>query len=552
MRVILIWIFILIIIRGFSQVSVSPDGSPPHPSAMLEVKSVNRGFLPPRLSNAQRDAIVSPAAGLMIFNTDCNTIQVFNGANWVVMGSTGLLPSPPVIYETGQHCFLYPSLFSISEVPGATGYIWNVPPDATILTGQGTTSVEVLFGSQSGTVCVSALNLCDRSSAACVDVNLILQPPFPTISISASANPSCSTEVVDFTCSYTITGDLIFLEWYVNDVAVLIGYEDTYSYVPQNNDVVTCRLTTFESCLGYIELMSNPITMTVNPSYNPVVTISATATNICNGTPVTFTTTPVNGGDNPMYQWTKNSAMIPGATSSTYMYVPANGDVVHCQLTSSLACALPAQVTSNAINLSVQTSVSKSHVAGTVAPVSKTVTYGLISNVPGETSKCWITRNLGAGSQATAVTTSTESAAGWYWQFNRKQGFKHDGTTRTPNTTWVTSINQNSAWVAANDPCTIELGSPWRIPTLTEWSNIISAGPWYNYNAPWNSVLKIHAAGYLLNSNGALTNRGSMGTYWSSTQDNNTTARGFYMDSGMVGMDWNNKAAAFTLRCVKN
>lgn len=548
----MILVFSIVLIRGFSQVSVSPDGTAPHQSAMLEVKSVNRGFLPPRLSSAQRDAIVSPAAGLLIFNTDCSTIQVFNGVNWTVMGSTALLPSPPVIYETGQHCLQYPSQFSISDVPGATGYLWSVPPDATILIGQGTTTIEVLFGSQNGTVCVSALNNCDRSAATCVDVNLLPVPPYPSIAISASANPSCSTEYVDFVSSYAITGDLIFLEWYINGVSQGIGYGDTFSYIPQNNDVVTCQLTTYESCLGYIELMSNPITMTVNPSYNPAIAISATATNICNGTPVTFTATPVNGGDNPMFQWTKNAVVISGATNSTYTYVPANGDVIHCQLTSGLPCALPDQVTSNAIDLTVQSSVSKSHVAGAVAPVSKTVTYGLISNVPGETSKCWITRNLGASSQASAVSTSTESAAGWYWQFNRKQGFKHDGTTRTPNTAWVTSINQNSAWVAANDPCTIELGSPWRIPTLTEWSNVISGGPWYNWNAPWNSVLKIHAAGYLHNSTGALTNRGSMGLYWSSTQDNNTTGRGFYMDSGMVGMDWNNKAGAFTLRCVKN
>ena len=77
-------------------------------------------------------------------------------------------------------------------------------------------------------------------------------------------------------------------------------------------------------------------------------------------------------------------------------------------------------------------------VSGGVAPVDKTVTYGTVTNIPGETSKCWITSNLGADHQATAVNDATEASAGWYWQFNRKQGYKHDGTTRTPNTTWIT------------------------------------------------------------------------------------------------------------------
>ena len=36
------------------------------------------------------------------------------------------------------------------------------------------------------------------------------------------------------------------------------------------------------------------------------------------------------------------------------------------------------------------------HTSGTVAPVSKTVTYGTVTNIPGEISKWWITRNLGA------------------------------------------------------------------------------------------------------------------------------------------------------------
>ena len=136
------------------------------------------------------------------------------------------------------------------------------------------------------------------------------------------------------------------------------------------------------------------------------------------------------------------------------------------------------------------------HVAGTVAPVSKTVTYGTVTNIPGATTKCWITSNLGADHQATAVSDATEASAGWYWQFNRKQGYKHDGTTRTPNTAWITSINESSDWITANDPCTSELGSGWRLPTSTEWSNVDASGSWMDWFIPWISGLKLHAAGY--------------------------------------------------------
>ena len=73
------------------------------------------------------------------------------------------------------------------------------------------------------------------------------------------------------------------------------------------------------------------------------------------------------------------------------------------------------------------------HIAlGGVAPVNKTVTYGTTTNIPGEPTKCWITSNLGADHQAASVDDATEASAGWYWQFNREQGYKHVGSTLTP------------------------------------------------------------------------------------------------------------------------
>ncbi|MBX7218004.1 MAG: hypothetical protein K1X90_13645, partial [Candidatus Kapabacteria bacterium] len=47
----------------------------PDKSAILDLSSTTAGFLMPRLTNAQRNAIVNPATGLMIFNTDTKTIE---------------------------------------------------------------------------------------------------------------------------------------------------------------------------------------------------------------------------------------------------------------------------------------------------------------------------------------------------------------------------------------------------------------------------------------------------------------------------------------------
>jgi hypothetical protein len=200
-----------------------------------------------------------------------------------------------------------------------------------------------------------------------------------------------------------------------------------------------------------------------------------------------------------------------------------------------------------------ESTLTINHVAGTVAPVDKTVNYGTVTNIPGETSKCWITSNLGADHQATASNDNTEPSSGWYWQFNRKQGYKYSGSTRTPNTTWITEINEYLVWTAANDPCTLELGSGWRIPTAVEWTNVDAAGSWNNYLGPWNSALKIHMAGRLDYYYGTITDRGSKGYYWSSDQTMVLTmAQCLYFNSSSSAMNNYQKAFGEPIRCLKD
>ena len=52
----------------------------PHASAILDVVSTTQGFLPPRMTTAQRDDITSPAAGLVIYNTTTAKLNVYTTA----------------------------------------------------------------------------------------------------------------------------------------------------------------------------------------------------------------------------------------------------------------------------------------------------------------------------------------------------------------------------------------------------------------------------------------------------------------------------------------
>jgi hypothetical protein len=51
-------------------------------SAILQITSTTQGFLPPRMTTAQRNAISSPAQGLYVYDTNLVRPQVYNGTNW--------------------------------------------------------------------------------------------------------------------------------------------------------------------------------------------------------------------------------------------------------------------------------------------------------------------------------------------------------------------------------------------------------------------------------------------------------------------------------------
>lgn len=68
-------------------VGINPTGALPDPSAMLDIASTSGGLLIPRMTTAQRNAIVSPAVGLYIYNLTTKTFDVYNGATWSSLGT---------------------------------------------------------------------------------------------------------------------------------------------------------------------------------------------------------------------------------------------------------------------------------------------------------------------------------------------------------------------------------------------------------------------------------------------------------------------------------
>lgn len=63
-------------------VAINTDGSTAHSSALLDIKSTTKGLLAPRMTTVQRTAIATPAAGLLVYDTDTNSFWFYTGVAW--------------------------------------------------------------------------------------------------------------------------------------------------------------------------------------------------------------------------------------------------------------------------------------------------------------------------------------------------------------------------------------------------------------------------------------------------------------------------------------
>lgn len=171
--------------------------------------------------------------------------------------------------------------------------------------------------------------------------------------------------------------------------------------------------------------------------------------------------------------------------------------------------------------------------------------------------RLWLAVNLGATAEPESSVDADPESAGWYFQFNRKQGFYHSGSQLVPQ--WrYSSINENSLWQQSNDPCLLLLGEDWRLPnieevrTFREASRESGAMGGGNRTDAFNSTLKLHAAGELATARGELRYRGEDGRIWARDQfsPRNGEVLG-YSDEGSSTFG-SNKAFARPVRCISD
>ena len=89
------FLFLLLSHSAFAQnQNVGIGTTNPDASSLLELKSTNKGVLVPRLTTAQRLAIVNPANSLLVYDTTLGCFYYYNGTTWVALCGNGGIVGP--------------------------------------------------------------------------------------------------------------------------------------------------------------------------------------------------------------------------------------------------------------------------------------------------------------------------------------------------------------------------------------------------------------------------------------------------------------------------
>ncbi|MBS1613571.1 MAG: T9SS type A sorting domain-containing protein, partial [Bacteroidetes bacterium] len=274
-----------------------------------------------------------------------------------------------------------------------------------------------------------------------------------SVAIAASQNNICQGVAVTLTATATNGGNTPAYQWKVNGVNTGTNSSQFISSTLNNNDTVTCVLTSSATCALPAAATSNAIIMIVQPSVAPTVSISPSAVTACQGSSISFTANNTNAGANPAYQWKVNGNNVGGNTATFSANNLANGDVVTCELTGSAACSQPATATSNAVTVNI------------TAPVTPTV-----SITANTTSIC-----NGNTITFTAASTHGGTAPVYTWMVN---GNTVGGSSNTFSSTTLANGDVVSAQLTSNATC---------VTSATALSNTITV----NVTAPVTPTVSI-------------------------------------------------------------
>ena len=535
------------------------------PDAVLEVYSTTKGVLVPRLTTAQRDAMVSPLnpankvqEGTIIYNLDQHCLQ-YNVAptgttpNWVGYGCDGVVVTPGSI--TTLNCAGATTTGTLTSGTAASGVSSSVPytggnggsyaaqtVTSTGVTGLTATLTAGNFATGAGTLTYNITGTPSGGGTASFAINI------------GGKTCSLTRTVITIPATITLAQNRTYIVASVFDQDYLpytapTGAATTNTQAANGvNEAVTVNVQGSITTAGVN--IKIPVTATGSgtlPAYSTTITIPASMTEDGNSRDLTLS-------------WAAQ-AYTSGTTSINATIAAVGGTLnakkldINAGIGNDALGVLMGQFTYPYNNAGNTTTYSVRDIASIpdkmfgIADNTGSTTTHMMLYLPtvAEDGKIWLNNNLGAHyaninhasfNPAQQATSATDHLAyGSLFQWGRKPD-GHElvtytdgttgtvgGTTGTPNDTpthalfipgldWR-STGDNTLWyteASANNPCPVGF----RVPTLTELNTLVTAASITNSTLAASSILKFTVLGFRNYGSAAHLDVGSVGYHWTS------------------------------------
>ena len=584
----------------------------PDPSAITEMNSTTKGFLPPRVTSTQRDEINNPANGLIVFNitTGCPNYY-FSGSWFELCGSsvnisitalncgtainygtltenTAAIGVNSTISYTGGNSAAYPlQTVSSTGVLGLTATL----AAGTLVNGDGTLTFNINGTPTSAGTASFALSIggqtCNLTRTIVLPVGTLTGLTCGSTTNNGTLTSGTAASGVSSDIPYTGGNGGTHSGQTVNSTGVT-GLTATLSASTFARGVgnLTYTITGTPASAGTATFalsiggLTCSLTRTINLPEGTLSSLTCgSATN--NGTLTSGTAAsgvssdiPYTGGNGGTHSGqTVTSTGVTGltATLSASTFASGVGNLTYTITgtpTSSGTATFALSIGGQTCNLT--RTVNSSFACGTSTVTftynGESVTYGTVSS----SGKCWLDRNLGATQVATSSTDANSYGDLYQWGRGadghqiRTSGvtFNVLSSTDAPDNSkfmpypsappfdWRSPQNDN-LWQGAsgtNNPCP----SGYRLPTEAELE--AEHASWTGGNnvaGAFASPLKLPVSGFKMYMNGIIYGVGEGGFYWSSTVSS-TNSKYLIFDSSNSGMFTNPRSSGYSVRCLKD
>lgn len=271
--------------------------------------------------------------------------------------SYGCHPPIKIIYENVNIYYTpvleFPSVFNEctssiilnaeNEDQGAT-YLWSTGETTQFIT------VENSESSQNISVTITKGETCEITRSTLIN---FVPVAIPTIRILASSSLICPGEETIFSVQQQSSeGDSPSYNWQINGEDV--PNENNLSFTSSSindGDIISIQLTSSATCANPALVLSNEIEMTVSTNITPLVTITSSSEETCNGSEYCILIEDSQGGGTtPEYQWFVNDIEVAETGTSFCSLDLKQDDNVYVRLTSSSECAnVPSNLSNNHI-----------------------------------------------------------------------------------------------------------------------------------------------------------------------------------------------------------